>query len=350
MARIAIFSKYFGYNVGGAEHSVLELLKQEEAKGHTITAVIVDNVHSHSADQLKIPLPESWQVQRLSLPADTVRFRFVAYWRNRHALTKFGQSLQGIDTLYAYGLYAPAVINAFSGETVYLVRDEYGLGWNRNYHRGFKRWLFWLYRLSEWPLERVWLRDLYRAIAKSRLIANSSFIASELSKLSPEARIELRYSQVDTEKLQADYARHLPTQPNKGIVLIGDNILKGGDIARRIAERLPERTFYFFDRRYQEPRRDGNRVFMPWQSPGYVYAQAELIIVPSRWQEAFPRAVLEAQVLGIPVVASACGGIPEALADSSALIDDPDDIETWVTKIDERLRFEAGAKDKNPCA
>lgn len=333
MSHIAVFSKYFGYNVGGAEHSILELLKQEEANGHTITAVIVDNLKSHGAETQRMELPENWQVCHITLPVDMVRFRFFAYWRNRRALQILAQSLIGVDTLYSYGLYAPAVINAFAGNTVYLVRDEYGLGWNRNYQQGIKKWLFAIYRSSEWLLERLWLNELHHAIGKSHLIANSNFIADELSKLAPAADIELRYSQVDAARLKTDYEQHTNSIERKGIVLIGDNVLKGGDIARKIASRLPDEIFYLFDRSYVRVQSDGNLVFMPWQSPGRVYAHAKLVIVPSRWYEAFPRAVLEAQALGIPVVASSRGGIPEAINDYSVLINNPDDIEDWVENI-----------------
>jgi glycosyltransferase involved in cell wall biosynthesis len=53
--------------------------------------------------------------------------------------------------------------------------------------------------------------------------------------------------------------------------------------------------------------------------PGYVadavrkLRSADLFVVPSVWEDAFPSAVLEPMALGKPVVASAVGGIPEAV-------------------------------------
>ena len=43
--------------------------------------------------------------------------------------------------------------------------------------------------------------------------------------------------------------------------------------------------------------------------------QARVVVVPSRWYENFPYAVLEAQAAGRAVVASAIGGIPEQITD-----------------------------------
>ncbi|HXF56075.1 MAG TPA: glycosyltransferase family 4 protein [Actinomycetota bacterium] len=47
--------------------------------------------------------------------------------------------------------------------------------------------------------------------------------------------------------------------------------------------------------------------------PIAVYEAADLVVVPSVWTDPFPLAVLEAMAVGVPVVASRVGGIPEAL-------------------------------------
>ena len=44
-------------------------------------------------------------------------------------------------------------------------------------------------------------------------------------------------------------------------------------------------------------------------------AESQVAVVPSRWDEGFGYAVIEAMAAGIPVIASAAGGIPEIVVD-----------------------------------
>jgi len=342
MKTIAIFSKFFGYDVGGAERSVIELLKAEEAKGHRIVAIVVADVKGFSTEVCRMTLPSSWEVRECRLPADFVRFRFVEYALNRAAAGHVADLLQDVDELYAYGTMAPAAINAFKGQTVYLARDEYGVGWNVNYHKGLRRLIQAAYNVTQLPLRALWLHDLKATASRSRLIGNSHFIAAELGKLAPGNPVEIQHSTVDVSSLRAEYDAAAARQADpKGVVIIGDSVLKGGDIARRVAARMPGVTFYLYDRGCQRRHHDDNLHFMPWQTPGEVYSHALVTMVPSRWAEAFPRAIIESQFLGIPVVASARGGIPEAIADTSMLVDDIEDTSQWVERLE--VHFPSGA-------
>jgi glycosyltransferase involved in cell wall biosynthesis len=50
-------------------------------------------------------------------------------------------------------------------------------------------------------------------------------------------------------------------------------------------------------------------------------AQAAFVVAPSRWDEPCPYAVIEAMALGVPVLASARGGLPELVGGESTLPD-----------------------------
>lgn len=337
--KITVFSKYFGYEVGGAEKSVFELLKTQAEAGAAIEVIVAENVRSFGAGSRPASFPVTWRKVPLRLRADLERWRYVDYAANRSSIERYFAKLDPAATLYTYGLLAPAAIRGFRGRTVYLVRDEYGLGWDRNYYSGLRWGVRELYTAAQWPLRRMWLRDLMFAIRKSRLIANSEFIRRELGKLSPTAEIELIRSHVDCVQLRAALKGKVDDIHTTGrIVAVGASRIKGGDVVYRVAKSMPEYSFLIFDKSFSEERQNGNVREMPWNSnAAAVYEKASVLMVPSRWEEAFPRVVLEARCLGIPVVASRRGGIPEAVGDSDALIEDLEDVSAWRAALMARI-------------
>lgn len=58
---------------------------------------------------------------------------------------------------------------------------------------------------------------------------------------------------------------------------------------------------------------------------------AALVLVPSRWEEPCPYAVLDAFAAGVPVLASDRGGLPELVGEDATL--DAEDIEAWAAAL-----------------
>lgn len=122
---------------------------------------------------------------------------------------------------------------------------------------------------------------------------------------------------------------------------------KGVDLAFAIAARCPSRRFRFVecwplgpDQRAQLRRRAGEAGNVQLQGPTRdmrgVYASARVLIVPSRWQEAWGRVVTEGQLSGIPVLATRVGGLPESVGQGGLLFDPEADASAWASAI-ERL-------------
>jgi glycosyltransferase involved in cell wall biosynthesis len=68
---------------------------------------------------------------------------------------------------------------------------------------------------------------------------------------------------------------------------------------------------------------------------------ARALVVPSRWYEAQPRAILEAFAAGVPVLASGIGGLPELVDDGvNGRLFPVDDAVAWAAGLD-RMRSDA---------
>src|SRR6185437_15245964 len=60
---------------------------------------------------------------------------------------------------------------------------------------------------------------------------------------------------------------------------------------------------------------DSRIEFAGFVKPDDFLASIDILVVPSEWPEPLGRVILEAYLHGVPVIASACGGIPEVVAD-----------------------------------
>jgi glycosyltransferase involved in cell wall biosynthesis len=70
---------------------------------------------------------------------------------------------------------------------------------------------------------------------------------------------------------------------------------------------------------------------------GPVYERTALQLVPSQWEEPFARVILEAHASGIPAIASAVGGIPEAMHSGGVLLPPSAPPDEWADAIERVL-------------
>jgi glycosyltransferase involved in cell wall biosynthesis len=68
-----------------------------------------------------------------------------------------------------------------------------------------------------------------------------------------------------------------------------------------------------------------------------IYAVTDILLVPSQFDETFGRVIVEAQVNGIPVVASKVAGIPYTLGQGGILVEPKDKPQGYVEAL-QRLR------------
>jgi glycosyltransferase involved in cell wall biosynthesis len=132
----------------------------------------------------------------------------------------------------------------------------------------------------------------------------------------------------------------------------GDEVLfvnpvpeKGVELAFEIAALCPRRQFRFVEGWPLDPARRaalearaqalGNVTVQPsTQDMRPVYARTKVLIAPSRWQEAWGRIVTEAQVNGIPVLATRIGGLPESVGSGGLLFAPEASAQEWADALE----------------
>lgn len=132
------------------------------------------------------------------------------------------------------------------------------------------------------------------------------------------------------------------------VTMINPIPVKGVDVALHLAAALPRQPFLFVEGWGTDPatveriERLPNATYLRKQVDMQgVYARTRILIVPSQWQEAFGRVVVEAQASGIPVIASRAGGLPEAVGGGGILIDDYRDPAAWLSALQRLLEDRA---------
>jgi glycosyltransferase involved in cell wall biosynthesis len=169
-----------------------------------------------------------------------------------------------------------------------------------------------------------------------RLIANSRFTAGVVSQCLG------RDAAVLTPLIDADSYR-TPTS-GRHVTIVNPRRIKGGQTAFDVAQACPDIPFQFVEAWSEEDsllsdlRKSARRLpNVQWLRPTLhmrkIYATTRVLLAPSECEESWGRVASEAQVSGIPVLASAIGGLPEAVGPGGILIEPGAPLAAWVKAL-----------------
>lgn len=119
--------------------------------------------------------------------------------------------------------------------------------------------------------------------------------------------------------------------PAKGVDLLPALAAAGAGHGRQV--RVTENGL---DVKRREALRAAGAVLVPTGPIDEILAGASLVLVPSQWEEPFGRVAWEAHARGIPVLASAAGGLAEQVP-PDMLLSPRDDASAWTAAIDRLL-------------
>ena len=202
--------------------------------------------------------------------------------------------------------------------TIVFIRDDSGINISAPL----------LSKLYNMPFAALRRRQIRRA---DLVVANSKFTAEVLQNFRIQS--EVIYPFIETE----NYKIHGKFNP-KYITFIRPEPWKGLEIALSIAKRMPGEKFLFVGN--SNPKlaariSDYKNVSLSgWSSDmRQIYRKTKIVIMPSIWDEPFGRVPIEAGINGIPTIASNRGGLPESVGKGGILIDNPYDINAWLSAI-----------------
>ncbi len=204
---------------------------------------------------------------------------------------------------------------------------------------------------SDRPYSRLYglTRPLVRAVWRGagQIVAVSEDLKRSVLRVDPRASVEVIPSGVDTNR----FAPPPEGERRAGHILLVGRLmrLKGQSVFLRALTRVRKRwdgplsaQIVGGGEDLENLRDASSRLGLSdiVEVPGFVpdaglpgrYARAALFVMPSL-NDAAPLAILEAMASGLPVVASAVGGIPEALPGGGALLVPPGDEEALAGAI-----------------
>lgn len=143
-----------------------------------------------------------------------------------------------------------------------------------------------------------------------------------------------------------DPAQYLAEHTGEHVLFVNPTPIKGVEIMFNLAASCPELPFLVYEswnlapawREYCQARAQalGNiRWNPPTSDMREAYSQAKVLLMPSIWEESFGRTVIEAQLNGLPALASNRGALPTLVGSGGISLDPHAPIADWVQALRE---------------
>lgn len=177
--------------------------------------------------------------------------------------------------------------------------------------------------------DRLPLDDDLRDDQRLAFLCNSEFTASlhpgkKTAAILPPIVLREKYS-TETDRSSA--------------VFINPKPYKGLDIVISLAQARPDIPFLVVvnheDQLSTRPDIPNVTYLGPYDDMRVVYRRARIILAPSQWEETWGRIATEAQISGIPVLASNRGGLPEAVGAGGICLPADSPAEDWLAALSE---------------
>lgn len=372
----------------GAARYVFDLTKMLESHGHEVVPWSVHHLENVPTPWSRFFVTERHYDRREGLVHDAEKVANMIW--SREAATKLRALLREFrpDVVHIHNIYhhlSPSILSVLKREHIPVVWTVHDF-----------KWICPNYKLytEEAPCERCyvykyWNAVAHRCVSDSRAASALAAVEMAIHRLGRWYERDVALAVTPSAFLRnllgrwgkdLSHIRHLPNfvdpAPFAGIVSeVGNEIVYAGRLAEEkgvtkildMAAALPDLLFRFIGTGPMERElKDAVAThglknvafsgFLSGQELFTAIAGARMVLVPSRWFENFPYAVLEAMALGKTVLASSTGGVPEMIEDGvSGILLPSDDVPRWVDAIrrcaqDETMLAQIGEKARQRMA
>ncbi|MCW2764495.1 MAG: hypothetical protein JWO11_454 [Nocardioides sp.] len=359
MSRVRILHvNKFLYRRGGAEGYLLDLAALQRTAGHEVAYFGMEHPDNDQPSAGRPPAYVEFEPAPAGVPAKVARLgRMVWSTSARRGMDEAIEEFRP-DVVHAHNIYhqlSPSVLHAARqrGIPIVLTMHDYKLVCPTYQFLDNGQICTACVGRTPWPAVRRACKDGSRAASTAAAVEVSLhrwFGAYDGVQVFV-APSRFLAQQVTAGGIPGDRVRVLPNFTELDVVF-GAPVRRGAVVAGRLSPEKGIDTLIraiagldlppgvLLDVAGDGPERPALEALAAAEAPGRVrfhgrlgrpelqelVGEAAVCVVPSRWHENQPLAVLEAFALGVPVVATNLGGLPELVDDTTGWVVPPDDV------------------------